>query len=254
MRKWLLTLAAVATSLTASAQNYYIKCNEPCYDNFAPTWAMLRGFQGFYVGGNGGFLSLRSDSSDLDSYLAALGTLSASRTNWAAGVQVGYDCRFCNKVFGIVADWEWSNARTRFRELPNDPDVIQQGIDHKMQWFTTIRARGGFALNDIMVYLTAGGVVADFKAKILNNVMGFTAEHHSFNKHRWGWTVGFGGEFIIWKNWSINAEVLYLHFEHNRLTFTSPLKLGNTFSFDLLEEAWVGRLGLNFHFSLCDFW
>ena len=79
-------------------------------------------------------------------------------------------------------------------------------------------------------YLTNGGVLSiaggvgfgrfdrTYTQTNLNPPAGF--ETFSTNKTKWAWVAGFGSEWAIWNNWSIQSEVLYARFEKDEVTFT----------------------------------
>lgn len=239
MKKWLKGAgAAIAfTWLTlnhpASAQEcFYDPCCEPA-------------FNPFYFGVNAGFASYQTERADLIAFFGSVDTPIETNTSWAAGIQIGYDWLFCNKFLGVVVDWDWTDASTQVVFFPNSPP-IEHTIDSRFRWFTTIRARGGIAFHNILFYLTGGAAVADIKTEITNNLL--TPADHLFQKHRWGWTAGFGSEFIFCNNWSVNAELLYLRFRSETVSLSAG---GIDYSFKFFDDAWVGRIGLNYRFSLC---
>ena len=102
-------------------------------------------FNGGYVGGNVGGVSYTAERNDLDGYLTDNNVYSATKAAVTAGVQVGWDWQNCNKVFGVVADWNWTNAKANTLDDPNDPADAGQGIQSKLRWFSTARVRGGLA-------------------------------------------------------------------------------------------------------------
>src|SRR5712691_11249551 len=75
------------------------------------------------------------------------------------------------------------------------------GFKFSNPWFGTLRARAGYAMNNILLYATAGiaygGGQIDF---------GAVSESHS----DFGWTVGGGMEVALTPHWSAKAEYLYV--------------------------------------------
>ena len=75
-------------------------------------------------------------------------------------------------------------------------------------WFGTIRARLGFAVDNVLIYGTGGAAYghmeADGKLVVGDNVWKGSTEATN-----WGWTVGAGAEYGI-DNWSLGLEYLYV--------------------------------------------
>jgi opacity protein-like surface antigen len=196
-------------------------------------------FNGFYVGGNIGALSYRADRSDLDGFLTDNSGWTATDTAFTAGAQIGYDWQFGAKVFGVVADWNWTNARATTADDPNGatPGLIR----NEMDWFATLRTRSGVVVDNTLVYITGGLAAARIETAISETTGPFTLD-----KTRWGWTGGAGAEFALWNNWSATAEVLYMQFRDKSFTFVDG---GTAFAFDLNDDAWVARVSLNYRWG-----
>ncbi len=264
MKKWISQLALIPALFgmmtTASAQDCCY--TNPCCGNV---------FNGFYVGGNVGFASYHNETIDLNNYFANVTALvpsqvSHNNTSWEAGVQLGYDWVHCNRLVGIVGDWEWTDARTRVRAVTafGIPAVVNEddSIQSRVRWISTIRGRAGVVWNDSLFYLTAGGAYADFRTKIqahfFPGLEGEFIDSGTIRHNRWGWTAGFGAEFACWCSWTVNAEILYMRFDtrHRNLT-PSPAHFAQTdlsnYGFDFSDDIWVGRIGINYRFSLGNF-
>ncbi|XIA63600.1 outer membrane protein [Bradyrhizobium sp. TZ2] len=150
-------------------------------------------FSGAYLGGNAGAIAYAATRSDRDEYLVGTDEYSLSAIGPTVGVQAGYDWQSCNKVFGIVADWNWADAKTHRQIVPNlIPDDIS--LHSKMDWFSTIRARAGLAVNDTLFYVT-GGVAAAH----VSSAVSTPREHFAFDTVRWGLVGGAGAEFFARK-------------------------------------------------------
>lgn len=196
-------------------------------------------FQGGYVGGNVGVNNYTSNPNDLDGLLTDNGGWTQTDVAATAGVQAGYDWQSCNKVFGWVADFNWSNAETTVLDNPNAPDnnVFRSSMD----WFGTLRARAGVAANDTLIYVTGGVAVARIGSSVADPPVAF-----SFEKTRWGLVGGVGAEFALGNNWSFNSEILYMHFaKHTATGFDGA----TPFQFDFADSAWIGRVGLNYRWG-----
>lgn len=225
--------AALHTISDASAADIPVKANAPVYDPCG-----VARFTGFYMGGNVGAAAVTSHRNDLDGFFTDNSGWTATDIAPAIGAQIGYDWQSCHAVFGVVADWSWTNAESNI--VDNPETTPNDRIYNDMHWFATIRARAGLAVNDTLFYVTAGVAGARIKTTIIEGAVSGT-----FSDTRWGLAAGAGAEFALWNNWSVNAEVLYLNFGKDTVSVANPA-LNN---FDLQDSAWVARLGLNYRFD-----
>jgi opacity protein-like surface antigen len=204
-------------------------------------------FNGGYVGANVGGVSYTAERNDLDGYLTDNNVYSATKAAVTAGAQVGWDWQNCNKVFGVVADWNWTNAKANSRDEPNDPFDPGQGFQSKLSWFSTARVRAGLAADDSLIYVTGGLAAARIKTTITEG-SDVDPEVTTFNKTRWGLAAGVGAEFALWDRWTVNSELLYMQFKKQTVSLNS-LQDGHPDSFDLVDSAWVSRIGLNYRWD-----
>ena len=143
----------------------------------------------------------------------------ASPSGAAGGLQGGYNWQFGQWVVGIEGDIQASGASDTFAAWKfSNP------------WFGTLRGRGGFALNNILIYGTGGLAFGSVRAEVLN-----LNESHSVA----GWTLGAGAEIGITQNWSAKAEYLYVNLNNSQFALTG---LPNGYQFSVV------RLGVNYRF------
>jgi len=201
-------------------------------------------FDGFYLGGNLGIITHTAHRNDRDGFLTDNSGWTTNDTNFTIGVQLGYDWVCDCKLLGLVVDWNWADNNKTLRDNPNavgSDNFIRSSLD----WFTTIRARAGLTVCDALVYVTGGAAVTSFDTT-------WNESPDKFKAHdtKWGWTGGFGAEFLVWCNWSLGAEVLFMQFSEREETFTSTT--ATDFEFGHSDSAWVGRIVLNYRFGdLC---
>jgi opacity protein-like surface antigen len=250
---------AVATALlsiadAASAADMVVKArpaakHDPC--------GVAR-FSGFYVGGNAGAIAYTALRADSDAFIGSAldvgspAEYSANRIGVTAGIQAGYDWQFCNKVFGVVADWNWADTATIARVGPNSLGITDTSFRSRMDWFSTIRARAGVAVNDTLFYVTGGVAVARIKSTATHHALipdvVESNEQFSSSGIRFGFVGGVGAEFALRNNWSLNTELLYMQFQKDTATFFSPTQQ-HLVSFEHHDSAWVGRAGLNYRWD-----
>jgi outer membrane immunogenic protein len=143
----------------------------------------------------------------------------ATPSGAVGGIQGGHNWQFGQWVVGIEGDIQASGASDTFA-----------GWKFSNPWFGTLRGRGGFALNNILIYGTGGLAFGSVRAEVFN-----LAESHSVA----GWTLGAGAEIGITQNWSAKAEYLYVNLNNSQFALTG---LPNGYQFSVV------RLGVNYRF------
>jgi len=258
MKKLLLGSALVALGLGTSAA---FAADKPV-PAYAPPPPPCAQFGGFYVGGNVGWGSGEHKFRDLDGFAAEahdrfniLLPTEASRsvTGFAAGVQGGYNWQFRCTLFGIEADYNWTDI---------DHDFVRTGplgnatlrVSSSLQGFGTIRARSGVIVDNLLLYVTGGFAYANTERSValtFANFPQFNQGPFSDDKTRWGWTVGFGAEWSLASNWSLKTEALFARFETEENAFTCRLlcEPNRTVRFEHESSAWVARIGVNYRFG-----
>lgn len=148
-------------------------------------------------------------------------------TNWGntepngimGGAQIGYNWQGGPWVLGIEADIQGSGANDTFA-----------GYKFSNPWFGTVRGRAGYAINNVLPYVTGGLAYG-----------GGTAAFGAFSESQthFGWAVGAGVEVGLTPNWSAKAEYLYVRLEDRGYVLTG---FNNGF------QSNVFRLGVNYRF------
>ena len=135
------------------------------------------------------------------------------------GVQAGYNFQQGPWVFGFEGDIQASGADDTFAPWKfSNP------------WFGTVRGRGGYAFNNILVYGTVGLAFGELRA----NTFGLTESHTNV-----GWTAGLGAEVGLTRNWSAKVEYLYVDLANSNFAITG---MSNGYSFGTF------RAGVNYRF------
>jgi outer membrane immunogenic protein len=137
----------------------------------------------------------------------------------AGGVQAGYNWQSGQFVFGVETDIQASGAEDTFAPYKfSNP------------WFGTVRGRAGWAMNNILLYLTGGLAYGSGRVALGNLSEAYT---------RIGWTIGGGIEVGLSPNWSAKAEYLYFDLQDRPYGLTG---LNHGFGSSLF------RLGVNYRF------
>ena len=84
-----------------------------------------------------------------------------------------------------------------------EPNVFTT-VSAKIDAFGTVRVRGGFAADRLLVYGTGGFAWA----RNTYEISIFNASSSASQVHM-GWTAGGGAEYAFSPNWSVKAEYLY---------------------------------------------
>jgi outer membrane immunogenic protein len=223
---------------------------------------------GFYIGGNVGYSWGRS--SDTSYYSNGAGTLftSAGRSNLdgvVGGGQIGYNWQVQNWVWGFEADIQGTDEKGS-RDLtcptgvctppfgviavfpgPAVPTTLTQKID----WFGTVRARGGILVTpQVLLYATGGLAYGEVNS---SETIGLAGTGFSANNTNVGWTVGAGVEGAIGGNWTAKLEYLYVDLGRMSGSFTTPIAaLGGGFissNYSSRVTDNVLRVGVNYKFG-----
>ncbi len=137
----------------------------------------------------------------------------------AGGLQAGYNWQSGQFVFGGETDLQISAA-----------DDVLAPWKFANPWFGTMRARAGFAANNILFYGTGGIAYGTLRGEFLGL---------SESKASAGWTLGAGMEVGFTPSWSAKVEYLYLDLASRSYSITGTT---NGLSANVL------RFGVNYRF------
>jgi outer membrane immunogenic protein len=221
---------------------------------------------GFYIGGNGGYGWANQSYSGTDT--SALGVASFSGSSTAsgglAGGQIGVNYEFPNQwVIGIEADGDWANIAGSASGCATYPSGIVSGCatdSATLNDFGTVRARLGYAWNNVLLYGTGGWAWGNSSATHTTTCVGacpglpFTGGGASASNSLSGWTAGAGLEWGFLPNWTLRLEYLHLEFD-NVATNYSDVVTVNAVPFPITGHISsnigvdVVRVGLNYLFN-----
>jgi outer membrane immunogenic protein len=205
MKRTLLASVAAASLAGAAFAADLPRGPTPYYSSPAPatgfSWA------GWYVGGNVGYEWANVPGS------------SANPKGVAGGLQGGYNWQWGQFVLGGETDLQLTGADDTFAPWKfSNP------------WFGTLRARAGYAMNNILLYGTFGLAYGNLKAENTG-----ASETHTMA----GWAGGAGMEVGLTPNWSARVEYLYMDLGNRTFAIT-----GNNLG---LHSNYL-RFGVNYHF------
>ncbi|QWG25418.1 autotransporter domain-containing protein [Bradyrhizobium sediminis] len=236
----------------------------------APT-AFIRptSWTGFYAGLFGGAAAGRTD-------IGFVGDASSGNRPWVhgglGGIQLGYNRQINNWVFGVEGDIGAANIRGgRPAGTATGLDVTGASVgfspafftvQDKTNWMATATGRVGYAYGRTLFYAKGGAAFEDSSLSVacnfgptatvgvrtcLNQALVVTPGFSTANKTRVGWTLGYGTEFDLGKNWSAKAEYSYLSFGRDTALATD----GTT---SLTDRSYISqvKVGVNYRFSGVD--
>ena len=246
----LTTAAVVALSGSAFAADMGPPLKAP-----PPAPIPYTGWQGFYLGGAIGAarLNTTANTGGTDPFGPCSGdglfiaSCSTGTTGFTAGVQAGYDWQSRYFVYGVVADWTWTNLKHSVTRNfgPSSASTFQAKVD----WLATFRGRMGLAVDDTLVYITGGLALGDLKSSASQTVLteSFLTFNDTLNTVRAGWVAGAGVEHKFNQNWSVFSEFLYYDFGRASASSANPTGTA-TYTTEFTHEIFQGKLGVNYRF------
>lgn len=165
-------------------------------------------WSGFYVGGSVGFGMGTVDwtgEAFLGGVVVDEDTGSFDIDGWTVGLQAGANAQFDMFVLGVEGDIAWANISGEGPPIDPGPDAtVPSG---SIDWIGTLRGRAGIAVDQVLVYGTAGLAIAGGEIGLTN--LDGLGDDRTADISATGWTAGFGAEVALDENLSIKGEYLY---------------------------------------------
>ena len=173
---------------------------------------------GFYLGANAG-IGWNNTSIDSDIYTEGVrigqldNSFGGNQTAFTAGGILGYNYQVDRFVLGAEADFNYLGfSDSSNRSFPLGLNDYTTKASFEADWFGTIRARLGYAIDNVLIYGTGGAAYGHMSADgkvVQDSPDGITTWKASTDGTNWGWTVGGGAEYGM-DNWSLGVEYLYV--------------------------------------------
>ena len=174
----------------------------------APVYVPVFTWTGFYVGANAGYGWGNTSTNNL----GQVGDLDG----FVGGGQVGYNYQIGQFVLGAEADFQGA-------DLSSGSNIF--GTSVKTEYFGTVRARLGWAIDRWMPYITGGWAYGNVKTAIPG--IGFSSDR----THTGGYAIGAGVEYAFTNNLVAGVEYLYVDLgEKNIINNIGTAKVGADFS------------------------
>jgi outer membrane immunogenic protein len=216
----------------ASAADLAVKAP---YQPPPPVWS----WTGFYIGINGGYSAGTDDFTQAEVITpgpgpAGMVTVSSLPNTIAPkggffGAQVGFNWQTGPVVWGFEADYQGASQTSTTTcggicgttTMGGITGGLNTSVYQKVKWFSTARARVGYANDGAMIYVTGGGAWMGIDSTEAINLAvtpggPFAASAASFSDTKSGYSVGAGVEMRLWAGWT--AKVEYLHLDVGGLT------------------------------------
>jgi outer membrane immunogenic protein len=190
-------------------------------------------WSGPYIGVFGAAVAVDGTYDGVCSCLATYDDMEHSGIGYAGGALVGWNYQIDSFVLGIEGDWAFGGTVATNDEFQVDTDLSFNNI-------ATLRARAGFALDNSLLFFTAGLAAVDmeFGAVISGNA--------SDSEWVYGWTAGGGLEHAFSDNLSGRIEYLYVGLDDADFSLTAGNTLDATQTFDDIHMV---RVGLTYNFG-----
>lgn len=185
-----IAVAVMALGISSTSSTLRAADFEPAPSSAVHDWS------GFYGGVHAGYVF-----GDFDYSGGVFGAGSnATPDDGIFGLLAGWNHQMETFVIGIEGDASISYAHDDFSVGGAAPVAVRADI----QDLYTLRARLGFAMDDVMVFGTAGVGLLGTKTRVPGS---------TFSDDHWGFVVGAGAEWALSDTWSVRGEYLYGDFE-----------------------------------------
>ena len=211
----------------------------PVYTKAPAVAPPMYDWSGFYVGvfGGGGLGNHNLNNANGPAGFANF-TLNYESKGGLGGIEGGYNWQSGNIVLGVEADGFWSDIKG-----DNSSQLLGTIDATKLRSGATVRARGGIAVDRLLLFFTGGWAYGDFQHTSTDLVLGLGVDQ--FTAHRSGLAAGGGIAYAVTDN--LIGKVEYRYYDLGRYERLVPLNgqlpytVNNTYS--------VVTLGLDFKFG-----
>jgi opacity protein-like surface antigen len=162
---------------------------------------------------------------------------------YIVGGQVGYNLQRGRVVYGIEADYGYSDAHGGV-SCPNGNLFTCQAEANRL---ASLTGRLGYTFGRVLVYAKGGLAAGEVTAQTVQNqgllILPSNTPLNGSSNWQTGWTLGGGMEFALTDRWSAKAE--YMHHDLGSDTFA----VGAGPLVDATTKGDTVRIGVNLHFQ-----
>jgi outer membrane immunogenic protein len=186
---------------------------------------------GFYVGAQIGYAWAQADST----FNAGFPSLDYDADGVVGGVHVGYNAQFNQIVVGLEGDLEASSV--------SGDDAAGGGLgsysEAELNWQGSIRARLGYAFDNVLPYITGGVAFGDWDlSAAAPTVLGTVDSSETLV----GWTIGAGVEYAFTQNVTARVEYRYTDYGDENVA------IGNGLTNNVDLDSHAVRVGISYKF------
>jgi outer membrane immunogenic protein len=179
--------------------------------------------------------------------------------NFTGGVQVGVNWQMGGLVAGLEADLNYLHRDEEDVILPLGVDRPWAVLDpDEIEWYGTVRARLGLAVDRTLLYVTGGVAFTDTgKDTLLFYNYGpprpldcadgcvFTSSDDGLQV---GWALGAGIEYAVTNSVSFKLEYLHVDFGSEQRTYRTSFPAAQYFTDEVERRLDIVRAGINIRF------
>lgn len=170
------------------------------------------------------------------SYSSGSGSLSGTGSGFVGGVQAGYNWLLGSFVVGPEIDVQGSTLSSNLNGGAGNSTI---SATETIPWFSTMRARAGYAIGSVMPFVTGGAVWGHQRLQGQDTPNGYFDVSNNF----WTYTFGGGVEGQLNNRWSAKLEYLWIGTPDTALSSPSSTSIDERSIGNLL------RVGVNYHFN-----
>jgi outer membrane immunogenic protein len=213
---------------------------------------------GFYVGVNGGVaVSTTCNTWEANGPLAGTALFNnrdcPNKTAGVGGVQIGYDFQSDQIVWGFGLDYDFYSAKTKTKSLVYSGTTFPDGTytftgKNSPSGFGILGPRIGYALDNWLPYIRAGGVFTSGKSNLTATAPNGAIFDGGKNYKSHGFGVGAGVDYALPESWSIRAEYTYVNLGKGSNSLTGCT--GSTAACDAYQGLSLDNIHNSFTFSI----
>ena len=186
-------------------------------------------------------------------------SIKRNSTSGVVGFGAGYNLQTGAFVRGIELDigYVGTSPRHDYSRIDDVPGSPFPGVSTNTSYSTdfgalgTLRARGGYAFGDTLIFgtagLAAGRVHNRFELSLAE--IGYASPDWSGSGTRLGYAAGLGVEHRVTSNVSLKFETLYVNLADRTVRGTDPNAFsGEVISYRFTNEVLVSRFGISVKF------
>lgn len=162
-------------------------------------------------------------------------------TDWGAagGVTAGHNWMHGAFLFGLVGDIDWADMKAD----SGDTYGGNYRASAEWDWFATIRGRAGVAVDNTVLFVTAGVAIADtdYRYCYYSDCTPYSYDATEGDVET-GLALGVGTEVVVASNITVTFEYLYIGLN------TTNARRENDDPINFTSDAQTGRIGANWHF------